>query len=163
MRRAMSFGQRAVRFDMHVKERKKVHPSIVDESSSALSFRRRRRQKWERRRRRRIRRSDGDGEGALLLLLLLFFFSSFSVASFSMVEISWIFSPFTSIKSHLFPFLEVDFFPKHWLWKSDAGFIGFEEGSETCVVCVCVCVPLFVFQVRGEKNKNKDEVQILEL
>jgi hypothetical protein len=38
---------------------------------------------WGRRRR---RRSDGDGEGALLLLLLLFFFSSFSVASFSMVE-----------------------------------------------------------------------------
>ncbi len=85
MRRAISFGQRVVRFDMHVKERKKVHPSIVDESSSALSFRRRRRQKRERRRR---RRSDGDGEGALLLLLLLFFFSSFSVASFSMLEIS---------------------------------------------------------------------------
>ncbi len=37
MRRAMSFGQRSVRFDMHVKERKNVHPSIVDESSSALS------------------------------------------------------------------------------------------------------------------------------
>jgi hypothetical protein len=67
------------------KERKNVHPSIVDESSSALSFRRRRRQKRQRRRRRRT--SDGDGEGALLLLLLLFFFSSFSVASFSMVEI----------------------------------------------------------------------------
>jgi hypothetical protein len=95
-RRAMSFGQRSVRFDLHVKERKKVHPSIVDESSSALSFRRRRRLKRERRRRRRRRRrrsSDGDGEGDLLLLLLLFFFSSFSVASFSMVEFLEFFSP----------------------------------------------------------------------
>ncbi len=53
-----------------------------------------------------------------------------------MVEIYWFFSPFSSIKSHLFPFLEVEIFSKHWLWKSDAGFIGFEEGSETCVVCV---------------------------
>jgi hypothetical protein len=97
--------------------------------------------------------ADGDGEGALLLLL--FFFSSFSLASFSMVEIYWFFSPYNSIKSHLFPFLEVEFFSKHWLWKSDAGFIGFEEGSETCVcVCVCVCPSLF-FSIPGEEEEEQ--------
>jgi hypothetical protein len=73
----------------YARERKKERSSIHRGRKFLRSFfRRRRRQKRERRRRERRRTSDGDGEGALLLLLLLFFFSSFSVASFSLVEIS---------------------------------------------------------------------------